>query len=144
MRKLLTTAFIVIFVVASSFASDVNKVNASINFNYQFRKAANISWTTHRDFLKVDFTLNNSKMEAFYNFDGEFIGSSIAIDIDELPVKAKRTFARNFEEYTVKDVIRFDGAEEGAYFISAENEIGSVIIKVDDFNKLSVFKRDKK
>lgn len=34
-----------------------------------------------------------------------------------LRFKAKRSFAERFGDYTVKEAIRFEGTEEGAYFI---------------------------
>ena len=72
------------------------------------------------------------------------VGTSRAINLEELPVKARRAFAKKFDGYTVKQAIAFDGAEETAYYISAENEKEAVILKVDNSDGLSTFKRTKK
>ena len=69
-------------------------------------------------------------MEAFYNVDGEISGTSKAITLEDLPVNAKRSFAKRFNGYTVKEIIHFDGTEETAYYISAENDKETVILKV--------------
>ena len=83
-------------------------------------------------------------MEAFYSSDGDMIGTSKAITLDELSVKAKRDFAKKFGSCTVKEAIRFEGAEEGAYYISAANEKETVIVKVDDADYVSIVKSSKK
>jgi len=51
-----------------------------------------------------------------------------------------RAFAKKFEGYTVKEAIYFEGTEESAYFISAQNEKGSVIFKVEDNGSVSMKK----
>jgi hypothetical protein len=83
-------------------------------------------------------------MEAFYNGTGEKIGSSRAISIDELPLKAKRSFAKDYADYTVKEVIEFNGTDETAYYLSAENEKTAVILKVNSVSELSTYKITKK
>ncbi len=54
--------------------------------------------------------LNNVRTQALYTPAGEFIGTNQAITLDELPVAAKRTFAKKYQGYTVEQAIRFTGA----------------------------------
>ena len=42
--------------------------------------------------------------------------------------------------YTIKEAIRFEGTDENAYYISAENEKGSVIFKIEDNGFVSLDK----
>ena len=72
---------------------------------------------------------------------GKFIGTNQAITLEDLPVNAKRAFAKKYEGYTVKEAIRFEGSQESAYYISAENEKGSVILKVDDYGLISTARK---
>ena len=83
-------------------------------------------------------------MEAIFSLDGDIIAICKSITLDDLPVNAKRNFARKFDGYTVTEAIRFEGADEGAYYISAENQKESVIVKVADTNYVTVFKKTKK
>ncbi len=145
MRKLFITALLVIAVAAGVFAAPT-KVSSSIlvNFNAVFKKATNVSWLITNDYTKAAFTLDNTKMEVFYNYDGDIIGTSKSIALDELPVNAKRPFAKLFAGYNVKEAIRFESFDETSYYISGENEKESVILKVNDLKRVSVFKRTKK
>ena len=63
-----------------------------------------------------------------------------AVTLDELPIRAKRDFAKKYNGYTVKEAILFEGTMESAYYISAEDEKGSVILKVEDSGYISRIK----
>lgn len=145
MRKLFITALLVIAVAAGVFAAPT-KVSSSIlvNFNAVFKEATDVSWLITNDYTKAGFTSDNTKMEVFYDYNGDIIGTSKSIPLDELPVNAKRPFAKLFAGYDVKEAIRFEGFDETSYYISGENEKESVILKVNDLNRVSVFKRTKK
>ncbi len=146
MRKLFLAALLTVTVAASAFAKDINSKNvrAVKHFNSEFRDAENVSWTMRSTFAKATFYLNGEKREAFYDLNGEMIGTSSNISLDKLPVAAKRVFAKKYDGYTVKEAIHFEGIDEAAYYISAENEKESVILKVTDSNTVSVYKKERK
>lgn len=83
-------------------------------------------------------------MEAYYSRTGEMIGTSKGITLDQLPVRAKRSFAKKYGNYNVIEAIRFEGAEEGAYYICSQNEKETIVVKVSDNDQLSVIKKTKK
>jgi hypothetical protein len=146
MKKLFFAALITVTVATSAFAKDVNKVSSRAihNFNFDFKGAERVNWTAKSNFSKATFTLDGQRMEAFYNLSGDIIGTAKNISLDQLPTSAKRTFAKRYNGYTVKEAIRFEGVEESAYFISAENEKENVILKVGDDASVSVFQKDRK
>ena len=146
MKKLFIAVLLTFTVAASAFAKDTKKVhNAAIRtFNEEFAKASDVNWISTDSYVKATFVLDNAKMEAFYNGSGEKIATSRAIMLEELPVKTKRAFAKDYSGYNVKEAIEFNGTDETAYFISAENEKESVILKVNSANELSKYKITKK
>jgi hypothetical protein len=145
MKKFFIAALIVATFVTSAFAGPA-KVNyvALKSFGAEFKNASDVTWTSTSQFVKANFLFEDQRMEAFYTPTGEKIGISRGISIDELPVKAKRAFAKKYESYNVKEAILFEGVEETAYFINAENETETVIVKVFDDGSVSVFKKTKK
>ena len=146
MKKLFISALLTMTVAASALASGANKESVILpgNFNFEIKKTSNLSWTENKQYTRASYIVNNKKMEAFYSLGGELIGTSETISLEELPANAKKSFAKKYEGYTVKEVLRFEGAEESAYYISAENEKESVYLKVDKDNSISVFKSTKK
>lgn len=145
MKKIFIAALLVATFAASAFAN-ATKVNylALKSFGAEFKNASEISWTSNVNFIRATFVCEDQRMEAFYTPAGEKIGVSRGISVDELPVKAKRAFAKKYDKYNVKEAILFEGVEENAYYISADNETENVIVKVFDDGSVSVFKKTKK
>ena len=143
MKKLFISALLAITVAASSFAAGGNTVNLAAlnNFKAEFKKASDVEWSSGETYAMATFTLNNVRTQALYTPEGEFIGTNHAINLEELPVRAKRAFAKKYEGYTVKEAIRFEGSQESAYYISAENDQGSVILKVEENGSMSTVKK---
>ncbi len=142
MKKLFITALLATIVAASSFATENETERAARkNFATQFKRISDVQWTSGAGYTKATFILNNIRTEALYTPEGDFIGTNQAITLEELPVNAKRKFAKRYEGYTVKEAIRFEGVQESAYFISAENEKRSVILKIEDTGWMSVVKK---
>jgi hypothetical protein len=146
MRKLLMAALLVVTIAGSAFATETTTVSSTIanSFAYDFKKASDVTWSTSDNYVKATFVLNNQRMEAFYNVDGEKIGSSTAFNVEELPMNAKRVFAKKYSGYTVKQAIAFTGTEETEFYISAENDKEAVILKVDSLGAVSTYKRTSK
>ena len=146
MKKLLFSALLTVLVTISSFAATSSETNARAVriFETDFKEATNARWSATNDYLKVSFTLQNKAMEAFYDKEGEFIGVSHQVAVDELPVGAKRSLAKKLAGYTVHEAIKFEAIDETAYFVSAENESRSVFLKVTTYGLVSLFKQVKK
>ncbi len=146
MKKLFFAALIATTFASTAFATDANKINYRVMtaFKSEYRNVGNVEWTLKAFYAKATFQQNGEIIEAFFNLDGERIGSSRHIAIDELPTSAKRQFAKLYAGYDVKEVIKFEGVEENAYFISADNEKRSVILKVDSTESISLFKDERK
>jgi len=139
MKKYFLSALVSIAITVTSFAAEGNKVSLGVlnNFAYHFKHASDVTWTSEENYAKATFKWNNISTEAVYTPEGDFIGSMQAITLEELPVNAKRKFAKKYEGYTVKEAIRFEGSKEKAYYVSAEDGKGSVILKVEDDGSMS-------
>jgi len=145
MKKLFITALLAIAATAGAFATPT-KVSSAIlaNFNLDFKEASDVTWLVTNDYTKAAFTADNIKKEVYYNSHGDIIATSKSINTDELPMAAKRSFAKKFDGYNVIEAIKFEGFDELSYYISGENDKGSVILKVNEQNDVSVFERTKK
>ena len=145
MKKLLIAAVLTVSVATTAFTADEKKIDSRIreNFKSEYAEAGNVKWSMKPTYVRATFELNGKQSDVYYSLDGETIGTSQKITLDKLPVHAKRTFAKRYADYTVKEAIKFDGKDETAYFISAENDKQSVILKVTDAG-ISTYKRTSK
>ncbi len=149
MKKFILTAFVAVAVATSAFSADfkdVSKISKRIlyNFSSEFSDANDVTWTLRPTFAKASFILENKRVDAFYDFDGTMIGTSKAVTIDQMPVNVKRVFAKKYADYTVKETIHFEGADESAFFISAANSNRSIVLKVSHQGLVSLFSSEKK
>jgi hypothetical protein len=146
MKKLLISAVLTVLIATSSFAADGKELNSKVvdNFFVEFKHAKNVTWKSTENFVKASFILNDKSMAAFYDLDGNMIGTTSNIAIDDLPTNAKRAFAKKYGEYTVKEAIQFDGVEDTAYFISAESEKQTLLLKVSVAGFVSVLEHANK
>lgn len=145
MRKLFITVLLAVAVAAGAFAAPKEVSSAILaKFAVEFKKASDVTWIITLDYTKAEFMEDDKKMEAYFNADGDIIATSKSINPDDLPVNAKRSYAKKFAGYNVIEAIRLEGFDEAAYYISGENDKETVILKVNENGQVSVFKNAKK
>jgi hypothetical protein len=141
MKKFVLTALIAVSLVSSSLAAGTNKVSRYImnNFASDFTNVKDVEWKSSSSFATATFVQNDKRTQAFYDFTGNLIGTAHAINIDELAAGTKRAFAKKYGNYTVKEAIQFEREGETEYFILAENNGSSLVLKIQN-GFISVFK----
>jgi hypothetical protein len=146
MKNLILSALLAVIVAASAFAAGENKISSVVlnSFKIDFRQAQDVSWSSNTGYAKAAFTLNARRMEVFYSSAGDIIASSTSIELNELPVGAKRAFAKRYTGYTVNEAIKFEAPTETSYYLSAENEKENIILKVNEAEQLFTFRKSKK
>ncbi|WP_018611313.1 hypothetical protein [Segetibacter koreensis] len=129
---------------STSAAPAKNKINYQLlnHFNEDFKDAKDINWTMTSEFAKVNFLQYDEKVEAFYDLDGGLIGTTRFITIDQIPREARRIFATKYANYNIKEVIRYEGAEDVAYYIHAEDDKEKLIFKLSGSRDISLFSRE--
>jgi hypothetical protein len=140
MKKLFITALLGISIMTSAFATDVNSTgSASYNFNSYFAGASDITWSSAKQFSRATFTKDNHKMEAYFDNAGELISTSTSIGTDELPIAAKRSIAKKYNGFAISEAIKLDSNNETSYYVSANNDKETVILKIDEAGQTSIF-----
>jgi len=112
------------------------------HFNEDFKDVSNITWTLSSDYAKADFIQDEEKVEAFYDPDGVLIGTSRHISTSELPRDARRIFATKYSQDNIKEVIRYEGANEAAYYISTESDREKTVFKLTGSKDIAVFSKE--
>ena len=110
-------------------------------FNEDFKDPSSINWTVTPTFIKVNFLQDEEKVEAFYDPNGALLGTSRYISITQLPKEVRKIFATKYAQYNIKEVIRYEGAEEAAYYISTEDDKEKVVFRMTGSRDVSVFSR---
>ena len=84
------------------------------DFRGRFPVAKEISWIAAPDYFEADFTMDNSDMMAFYDFDNALIGFARNLSYDQLPQKALENIGKHYPGYTPEKIIYYDNNEDNA------------------------------
>lgn len=141
MKKILFAVLLSASIITCAYAKDTNNVSYRVmtDFKTKFASAENVNWVVKDNFTRASFNIKGEKLNVFYDINGDMIGTSKNISLDELPTDAKRTFAKVYSGYTVNEAIHFEGVDEDAYYISAGNGKHKVILKVTNNRNVSTF-----
>ena len=89
MKKIKTvlTAIVMLFAV-SAFAMEPVIVTPRVKaaFENDFAKATLVSWEKKSDFYFASFTLNDVNVDAAYDEDGNLVGTSRRIRVEQMPL----------------------------------------------------------
>jgi hypothetical protein len=141
MKKLFILALIAIATGTSAFAG-VSASNATTHFASTFSDAKNVSWNSNGRFDKVTFELNNEAITAFYNEDGDLVGTSKKVSFDKLPKAALETITSRytFPEYQILECIEFSSDDaDKKYYTSFTTEDATVVLEIMENGRVTVF-----
>lgn len=148
MKKLTTiaTAALLLFSV-SAFASNGDEVTAKVKFAFEkdFTKAKNVNWKKTGDFYFASFIMNDFIVDAAYNEEGELIGISRKIAIEQLPLSISLALSQKYSGYTISEdatELTFNG--ETKYFVTVVNAKQALRLQCMSNGDVSVDKKIKK
>jgi len=144
MKKMFLAALLAVIIGASAFAAPEKSINYHIRhqFSAAFNDAENVSWKADRHFVKATFTLEGEQMEAFYNNEGDFLGTSKTFAFDKLPKKALAAIMKlyPYPPYKLQECIEFvNGDGDKNYFVSFQKENEKLVLQISSFGKVELF-----
>ena len=118
----LTTALIMTF--SATFAKETPAVPATIvtELQQKFTNANDVQWETTANFYKATFTIDGQSLKAFYSFDGQLIGLSRQINVDQLPMALIKDVKEKSATNTVTDLFELLTDRGTEYYISYKND----------------------
>ena len=124
--------------------------NISTRFSYQYPQATNVTWgaydatvvpidwelagwnTLDKDDYVVQFDLGGERYYAWYDNNGEWIGSAYALnDVSRLPAAVNSTINSQFAGYTIESVQREMWKDKMAYEVKLKSGDNKVKLLVD-------------
>ena len=144
--KTMLTA-VVMLLATTAFATDGSKVTARVQAAFQndFSKAILVNWKTDGDFAFASFQLNGAFIEAAYNNEGDLLGTSRKVDIEQLPMAVSLELSKRYGDYAIDAnavELNFDG--QTVYYVNVQNNLQSLKLKYFSNGELSVEKKEVK
>lgn len=98
------------------------KLNARVAsaFERSFDEAENAQWSTVGDLLKVNFTLHDDSMFAFYNAQGELVVNGKYMTVQQLPKEARKKLAEEAQGYKIMEVFEINDGQDSKYYATLD------------------------
>jgi hypothetical protein len=136
----------VVLGTGTAFAGDETNPNTIVKeaFGKDYANATAIQFESFDDFTKVSFTLGDQRLYAFYDNDGDRIGTAHYVHRSRLPFAIAHKLETAYKDYNVNDeVIEFSTAYGTHYYIKVYNTKKQLMLKSDTDGALHVVKKQK-
>lgn len=125
------------------------------SFYVQFGNVPDVRWERQDYFDLARFTKDDKQMKAYFDNDGELVGTSIQTNLKAIPAKAQAEIAKKYGDYSVSDVILYDDNEEQIsdivlygtqmessdnYFVELSKTNKRVVLEVTPEGRVTLFK----
>jgi len=84
------------------------------NFKTDFEGITNVSWTKEDYYDVADFTWHGKDTRAYYDNDGNLVGTIAPASFTDLPLASQEKIKRDYKGYNVEHVIFYDDNESNS------------------------------
>lgn len=129
---------------------------AKTHFNTDFGKVSDPVWKRVGSYDEVSYMKNGKKMESFYDYNANLVGTSRNIKFADLPAKGQKEIKTKYKDYKVGQAIFFDDNEvnetdmilygvqfddEDKYFVELTKGTEKIVVNVTPAGFVSYFKK---
>lgn len=147
MKKFLSLIMLVAVISATAFATDGGKVNRAVEqaFSKTFAGAQFVSWKVIKDqnIHQAAFMFHNQRLQAFFDGEGNLIGTGRAIEPTNLPLMVSRSLSARYPGNTISEVVEYVQNEETSYIVTVMTEKAKLIVRANPIGTTYVFKKEK-
>lgn len=135
-----------------------NKVStlSKERFAIHFGNIPNVKWTRNSDYDIADFMLKKHDMKAYFDADGELVGTIQPKTLSDLPDKGVKMLKEKYKGYKIGPIIYFNNNEDNGspmilwgtevldrdnYFVELSKGADKIVVYVDPGGNVSFFKK---
>ena len=107
-------------------------VSVQNELQQEFKGATGVTWKTTDKFYKAAFSQNGQNLEAFFATDGNFIGVSRNITIEQLPLVLIEEAIKKTQDNKLTSLFEISSNRGTEYYMSLQNAKGKTIIYKGD------------
>jgi hypothetical protein len=148
MKKIILSLAFATAILTSAFAAPTDKDPGSAvrkSFSKEFSNIKEVKWeelNTSGVFLAT-FAFNNEQLQAFFTEEGEFLGTTRQISVEQLPIMVLKEMAKQYTGARIASVYEYSLTDGLSYYITVVTEKNSLIIKATGSGQLTVYKKQK-
>ena len=112
MKKIVFVLGLVVTIgVCSAYPSEKVSQKVLASFKTEFTNAQNVEWETGNNYFRAAFTMNEQRIFAYYNVDGELLSIARYISSVQLPVNLFTDLKNDYSKYWISDLFEVSNSE---------------------------------
>jgi len=148
MKKISLSIAIVLMMGLGAFAAknDESDVNQQVvkSFHREFANARNVKWEQKVGYVKVEFTLNDQVLFAYYNNEGQMTAVVRNIVSDQLPISLLTSLKRDYTGFWISELFEVAADEQTNYYVTLENADKKIVLRSSGIDSWDVYSKSRK
>ena len=144
MKKFIIAFAALTLISATAFAGKKERVNpALITFQTEFKGATDVKWQEGRNVITAGFTFNGFRIEAYFDYSGELLGTARNVLFNQLPLAVIKEINTRYGTAPVYDIIEYNTGSETFYQMIVELPKKTLEVRASSAGDISVLRRIK-
>jgi len=140
MKKfLLLLPLLLVAAIVTTFArsSNIDNPRAEQEFKKYFANVENVKWTREEGgYLQASFTWANHRTLAYFDSNGELVGSIRGISVSQLPLIVVRNLEKSYKDAIMLEISEITNDEGTQYKLIIEDDKKKYAIRLNSFGDI--------
>ena len=106
--------------------------------------AKNVEWETGNNYFRAAFTMNEQRIFAYYNVDGQLLSIARYISSIQLPVNLYADLKNDYSKYWISDLFEVSNSEGLHYYVTLETADTKLVMHSSNGGSWSTYSKNKK
>jgi hypothetical protein len=130
--------------VCSAYPSERVSRKVLASFKAEFANAQDVEWETGNNYFRAAFTMNEQRIFAFYNVDGDMLSVGRYISSMQLPVNLFADLKNDYSKYWISDLFEVSNSEGLHYYVTLETAESKLVMRSSNGGSWSTYSKSKK
>ena len=130
--------------VCSAYPSERVSQRVLTAFKTEFTNAQNVEWETGNNYFRAAFTMNEQRIFAYYNVDGQLLSIARYISSVQLPVNLFADLKNDYSKYWISDLFEVSNSEGLHYYVTLETADTKLVMHSGNGGSWSTYSKNKK
>jgi len=145
MKKiLLVLGLVATMGVCSAYPSERVSQKVLASFKTEFTNAKDVEWDTGSNYFRATFTMNDQRVFAFYNVEGELLSVARYISSIQLPINLFSDLKNDYSKYWISDLFEVSNSEGLHYYVTLETADSKLVMHSSNGGSWSTYSKNKK
>ena len=146
MKKILFVFGLLVTVGVSTVFANDEKVSprALASFKAEFSTAQNVVWETGNNYFRAIFSLNEQRVFAYYNLEGELISTARYISSIQLPINLFSNLKNEYGKYWISDLFEVSNGQGRHSYVTLETAETKLVLHSANGASWSTYSKNKK